>query len=136
MALKVYQYAFSPQPVIIAKDGYPVETHEVVTKDGYILELHRIPFGKNSLGTNGSPVLLMHGILSSSADWVLTGPEKGLGECTIPTHILFMFIPLIMTYSIPLRGPGTKGEALLISLEYFPETMIRGIAFTYRRAFN
>ena len=80
-----YQHALhtiflsSLQPVIIAKDGYPVETHEVVTKDGYILEVHRIPFGKNSPGRNRSPVLLMHGILSSSADWVLTGPEKGLG---------------------------------------------------------
>ena len=78
----IQSFYLSLQPVIIAKDGYPVETHEVVTEDGYILELHRIPFGKNSPGRNRSPVLLMHGILSSSADWVLTGPEKGFGVYT------------------------------------------------------
>ncbi|XP_053698633.1 lipase 1-like [Sabethes cyaneus] len=60
-------------PQLIKKYGYSVEQHHVVTEDGYILELHRIP------GKNGSlPVFLMHGLLCSSADWVLAGPKDAL----------------------------------------------------------
>lgn len=47
----------------------------MVTKDGYILEMHRIP------KKGAQPVLLMHGILDTSATWVLMGPKSGLGEC-------------------------------------------------------
>lgn len=42
--------------------------------------MHRIPYGK--INTSSEPgkkvVFLMHGLLSSSADWVIMGPEKGL----------------------------------------------------------
>ncbi|KAH8391205.1 hypothetical protein KR215_008807, partial [Drosophila sulfurigaster] len=61
-------------PKLIRKYGYPSETHTVVTKDGYILEMHRIP------KKGAQPVLLMHGILDTSATWVLMGPKSGLGE--------------------------------------------------------
>ncbi|XP_018786868.1 PREDICTED: lipase 3-like [Bactrocera latifrons] len=60
-------------PKLIRKYGYPSETHTVVTKDGYILEMHRIP------KRGAQPVLLMHGILDTSATWVLMGPKSGLG---------------------------------------------------------
>ncbi|XP_061387765.1 lipase 3 [Musca vetustissima] len=60
-------------PKLIRKYGYPSETHTVVTKDGYILEMHRIP------KKGAQPVLLMHGILDTSATWVLMGPKSGLG---------------------------------------------------------
>jgi len=73
-------------PVIIRKAGYPVETHDVTTEDGYILEMHRIPRGRNSLseqqlqGNGTRPVIfLQHGLLCSSADWVLSMPSKALG---------------------------------------------------------
>jgi hypothetical protein len=33
---------------MIAREGYPVETHTVKTEDCYLLEMHRIPFGKKS----------------------------------------------------------------------------------------
>lgn len=46
----------------------------MVTKDGYILEMHRIP------KKGAQPVLLMHGILDTSATWVLMGPKSGLGK--------------------------------------------------------
>ncbi|KAM7353575.1 lipase 3-like isoform 2-T3 [Cochliomyia hominivorax] len=61
------------KPKLIRKYGYPSETHTVVTKDGYILEMHRIP------KKGAQPVLLMHGILDTSATWVLMGPKSGLG---------------------------------------------------------
>lgn len=61
------------QTQLIAQYGYTPETHHVTTDDGYILGLHRI----RTVG--GQPVLLMHGILDSSATWVLNGPKSGLG---------------------------------------------------------
>jgi len=59
---------------MIRKAGYPAEAHVVMTEDGYLLTLHRIPGGNNSL-----PVLLQHGLLVSSADWIILGKGKALG---------------------------------------------------------
>lgn len=88
---------------MIEMAGYPVETHYVSTKDGYILKLHRIPSGrelkildspdiitglerigdgiKNFIsGPKIKPItLVQHGLFCSSADFVVTGPEKALG---------------------------------------------------------
>ncbi|XP_055677535.1 lipase 3-like [Lutzomyia longipalpis] len=58
---------------LLRKYGYPAETHIVTTNDGYMLELHRIP------NPGGQVAFLMHGMLSSSADWILMGPNVGLG---------------------------------------------------------
>jgi lysosomal acid lipase/cholesteryl ester hydrolase len=70
-----------PQPELIAKYGYPAESHTVQTDDGYLLTLHRIPHRKNEArGGVRPPILLQHGLLSSSADWVVIGPEKALGR--------------------------------------------------------
>ena len=70
---------------MVRKYGYPSETHTVVTKDGYILEIHRIP----KIGAK--PILLMHGILDTSATWVLMGPKSGLGTCIcIILDLLFL----------------------------------------------
>ncbi|VEN37645.1 unnamed protein product [Callosobruchus maculatus] len=66
----------------VEKQGYPLESHEVVTEDGYILTVHRIPHGVKN-GTDGKrerpPVLMMHSLLCSSMDWLYLGPEKSLG---------------------------------------------------------
>jgi lysosomal acid lipase/cholesteryl ester hydrolase len=66
-------------PELITKYGYPVEEHHVTTSDGYILTLHRIPHGKNSDTVSDRVVFLQHGLLCSSADWIITGPTHGLG---------------------------------------------------------
>jgi len=73
-----------PTPDMIAREGYPVETHQVTTEDGYILTLHRIPYGKDNkddpnMASPRPVVFVQHGLLSSSADWVLATPTKGLG---------------------------------------------------------
>lgn len=54
-----------------------------MNSDGYYLEMHRLP-GKKSwpLPKKRQPVFLMHGILDSSASWLLMGPGKGLGKST------------------------------------------------------
>nr|ALL42058.1 lipase 3-like precursor protein [Antheraea pernyi] len=67
-------------PQLLVMNGYPAEAHTVMTQDGYILTIHRIPYSKNA--TSKTParktVLLHHGLLGSSADWVLAGPKKAL----------------------------------------------------------
>ncbi|XP_015126022.1 lipase 3 [Diachasma alloeum] len=66
-------------PQLISKYGYTAETHDIKTADGYLLSLHRISGGKKYPSSPGKPVVfLQHGILASSAVWVLAGPAKGL----------------------------------------------------------
>ncbi|KAF2893236.1 hypothetical protein ILUMI_12940 [Ignelater luminosus] len=65
---------------LIKRNGYPFENHTVQTKDGYILEVHRIPHGRNTIGNDTRPpVLLVAGYFCGSADWVNFGPENSLG---------------------------------------------------------
>lgn len=56
---------------LIAKYGYPVERHHIITEDGYVLKMFRIP-------SNGPIVFLQHGLLGSSDDYVIAGPENGI----------------------------------------------------------
>lgn len=58
---------------MIRAEGYSVEAHVISTEDDYLLMLHRIPGRLKS-----PPVLLQHGLLGSSADWVLPGSKMGL----------------------------------------------------------
>ncbi|XP_065080631.1 lipase 3-like [Ochlerotatus camptorhynchus] len=64
---------------LLGIDGYQGKAHRVVTKDGYVLRLYQIwrdqPPGVNS--TRGV-ILLQHGILHSSADWLVLGPGRSL----------------------------------------------------------
>lgn len=56
--------------------GYKAEAHEIETEDGYLLTVHRIlPTTKKH---QKFPVFLMHGIIATSGDYVVTGPEKAL----------------------------------------------------------
>ncbi|XP_042230545.1 LOW QUALITY PROTEIN: lipase lipl-5-like [Homarus americanus] len=67
-------------PELIEAFGYPAEVHTVTTEDGYILELHRIPFGRSGPSPHARPppVYLQHGLLGSSADWVMNQPDEAL----------------------------------------------------------
>ncbi|XP_053685954.1 lipase 3-like [Sabethes cyaneus] len=75
----------------IEASGYPLDVHVIITKDGYTLKLHRIPDpalqedneGESVLSSKGAAgfrgvVLLMHGMFSTAADFVVTGPDNGL----------------------------------------------------------
>jgi len=68
-------------PQIIERWGYPVEDHEMTTEDGYILHVHRIPRGKGQVEGNVTKpvVLLLHGLLASSSNWVTNLPNQSLG---------------------------------------------------------
>ncbi|EDV32371.1 uncharacterized protein Dana_GF15802 [Drosophila ananassae] len=58
---------------LIYKYGYPAENYTVKTDDGYLLGLFRIA------RPGAVPVLMVHGLLDSSATWVMMGPDKSLG---------------------------------------------------------
>ena len=53
----------------------------MTTEDGYSLGIHRIPHGKDEEGSKVSrpPVLLAHGMMGSSAQWIFGPPEKSMG---------------------------------------------------------
>jgi len=71
-----------PVPAMIVREGYVAETHTVTTEDCYILEMHRIPRGKNDVPNDNISrpvVFLQHGLLCSSADWVMGSSDNSLG---------------------------------------------------------
>ena len=64
--------------------GYGCQTFNVTTEDGYINTLHRIlprP-GQTSINSknNTKVVFLQHGLLGTSADYVMGCPERSLGK--------------------------------------------------------
>nr|BAN20577.1 lipase 1 precursor [Riptortus pedestris] len=63
---------------LILNQGYPLEVHEIETEDGYLLTAYRIPYGKDK-ASNGKSVIVQHGILCSSAAWVISRPDQALG---------------------------------------------------------
>ncbi|XP_054838910.1 lipase member M-like [Eublepharis macularius] len=66
---------------IIQYEHYSNEEYEVLTDDGYYLTVNRIPCGReNSESTGPKPaVLVVPGILSSSASWITNMPNNSLG---------------------------------------------------------
>ncbi|XP_053609504.1 lipase 1-like [Plodia interpunctella] len=52
------------------KYGKVAEEYDVTTKDGYILKIYRIP------GDKTKPLLLMHGILTTSDDFIIRGNDS------------------------------------------------------------
>ncbi|XP_066246257.1 lipase 3-like [Euwallacea similis] len=71
--LNLYQF--------IAKYGYYYENYTVVTNDNYILNTVRIPRGRNESSTSNSTkpaVLLLHGIWSHPADFIIMG-DRSIG---------------------------------------------------------
>lgn len=64
---------------LIETAGYCNEIHEVTTEDGYLLKVHRI-LPKKEAKEQKKPVFLMHGLLSTAAEYVLTGPDIALGN--------------------------------------------------------
>lgn len=62
----------------IEKKGYIVEVHQVFTDDDYYIRLHRI-LPTNTTNARKESILLIHGIATNSAQWVLRGKSDSLG---------------------------------------------------------
>ncbi|XP_036325072.1 lipase 3-like [Rhagoletis pomonella] len=65
----------------VVANNYPVESHTVQTIDGYLLTMFRIPYSlraQNANVPNKTVLFLQHGLISSSDDWILAGPDKAL----------------------------------------------------------
>lgn len=58
---------------IIQSRGFQAEEYNVITKDGYILTIQRIinPLIKPEYRNKLKPVIMQHGLMSSSVDWVI-----------------------------------------------------------------
>ncbi|XP_064488561.1 gastric triacylglycerol lipase-like [Ornithodoros turicata] len=72
------------QSELISSKGYPVEDYEVTTTDGFVLKIQRIPHGKEDplcppKKNRKEVAFLQHGLLGSSADWVINFPSQSLG---------------------------------------------------------
>ncbi|OXU23412.1 hypothetical protein TSAR_002182 [Trichomalopsis sarcophagae] len=64
---------------LVKRHDYPAEEHKITTLDGYLLRLHRIPGSQKSPSASDKPVVfLQHGILASSDQFVIAGPERDL----------------------------------------------------------
>ncbi|KAJ8737110.1 hypothetical protein PYW07_000381 [Mythimna separata] len=75
--LKSEPTALMSTPQLATLHGRRMESHVINTKDGYLLTLHRISPKLDSTLSNRT-IILHHGLLGSSADWVLLGPTKSL----------------------------------------------------------
>ena len=72
---------------MLRRHGYGCQIFKVTTDDGYINTLHRIlPRPSSQLQRRGpgnqtrKVVFLQHGLLGTSADYVMGSPEKSLGR--------------------------------------------------------
>lgn len=63
---------------LIRSHGYIATPHKVFTTDGYVLTLYRIFENSTEDVTKSKIVLLHHGLLGSSDDWFVLGPQKAL----------------------------------------------------------
>jgi hypothetical protein len=65
---------------MVKNAGYSATTYKVETKDGYILSLFRITKPNSSKkNKDPTPVLIIHGLLSSPYDFIELDKKKALG---------------------------------------------------------
>ncbi|CAH4038920.1 unnamed protein product [Pieris brassicae] len=92
LTLKSDPTALMSTPQLATLHGKRIESHIVLTKDGYFLTLHRLisPCRRDGDKSycNNETVLLHHGLLGSSADWILLAPLAFLSNTEGPLRIL------------------------------------------------
>ena len=72
---------FKNNTELIESEGYPSEEHTAQTADGFLLRAYRIPHGRTNKDLSGPRpvVFLQHGLVSSSADWIMNFAHGSLG---------------------------------------------------------
>ena len=64
---------------LIKSRGFGFEEHEITTRDGYMLTVFRIV---NPYSIPTMPIIIVHGIFSSSRDFLIAGPDGHVNEGT------------------------------------------------------
>ncbi|KAI8109762.1 hypothetical protein M9434_001041 [Picochlorum sp. BPE23] len=75
------EYRHADMRYLVERAGYPVEEHFIETRDGYVLGVYRI-LPQPTAGAHRrcrKPVILQHGLLDSSATWVVNSKSQSLG---------------------------------------------------------
>ena len=92
---------------IVLRDGYYLEQHQVTTADGYILTMFRIPGSPANPVRQGKNVaFLMHGLLSSSADYVISGGCVGCARAALA--------PVELDRTVPCVGSAMEPSGLCL----------------------
>ena len=65
-------------PELIRSRGYDVQTHQIETKDGYLLTTFRIVNPRRYPDHLVRPVILQHGLMFSSREWLIAEPRGHL----------------------------------------------------------
>lgn len=75
------EYRRGDMRYLVERAGYPVDEHFIETKDGYVLGVYRIlpQPASDGDGRCRKPVILQHGLLDSSATWVVNSKSQSLG---------------------------------------------------------
>lgn len=63
---------------LIKSAGYKGKAYQVETEDGYLLTAHRILPRNGLKASSKHPVFLMHGLIATAADFLVTGPKIAL----------------------------------------------------------
>lgn len=63
---------------LVKNAGFKGEAYQVETEDGYLLMVHRILPSNGLRVASKRPVFLMHGMIATAADYVMTGPKIAL----------------------------------------------------------
>lgn len=69
---------FADVRTIVQSRGFPYEEHFVTTPDGYILAVHRLR--KPGLLRYRRPVILQHGVLCTSREFLINSPGGFVNE--------------------------------------------------------
>lgn len=106
-------YCLNVHRVLSSNDQAPIKTDSITNIDTIIIDnnsedsdssaspdCHRVLEALESSGASSKlPVIINHGLVSSSADWILLGPRKALGYY-FSFFLLFIFLLLDYTCNI------------------------------------
>lgn len=118
---------------MIKSYGYPAELHRVVTADGYVLEIHRIPGRKGSVSV---PVVIQHGLFSSTADFLSNRPPRNLREYYRCLSIVCIFVVVISFIFKPKLSLFLYSYACYTLLKVIADFFFNSVAVFARRCYS
>ncbi|XP_074595058.1 gastric triacylglycerol lipase-like [Brevipalpus obovatus] len=117
---------------LIESRGYIAQTHKVETIDSYVLTIYRI-VNKPKDGPIHQPVVLQHGLLMSSDDFLIASPGGGMvkdnvtGEMIPSSNLGFV----LAAYGYDVWLPNIRGNRYSLEHKFIPSTDHRFWRFSY-----